>query len=60
MCNRRFRILCVADTSQSGVLVVRGLMRLIGMRSKPDTGMSDNGTELTSSANQHEGVGLQI
>ncbi|GLK46984.1 hypothetical protein GCM10017612_49060 [Novosphingobium resinovorum] len=61
-CSRRFRILCVvddytreclalvADTSLSGVRVARELTRLIGMRGKPHTVVSDNGTELTSSA----------
>ncbi|ANI78470.1 Insertion element IS476 uncharacterized 39.2 kDa protein [Sphingobium sp. EP60837] len=57
-----FRILCVvdgytreclalvADTSLSGMRVARELTRLIGMRGKPHTVVSDNGTELTSSA----------
>ena len=61
-CSRRFRILCVvddytreclalvADTSLSGVRVVRELTRLIGLRGKPHTVVSDNGSELTSSA----------
>ena len=61
-CSRRFRILCVvddytreclalvADTSLSGVRVARELTRLIGMRGKPHTVVSDNGTKLTSSA----------
>ncbi|QXF12470.1 IS3 family transposase [Sphingopyxis terrae] len=61
-CSRRFRILCVvddytreclalvADTSLSGMRVARELTRLIGMRGKPHTVVSDNGTELTSSA----------
>jgi putative transposase len=61
-CSRRFRILCVvddytreclalvADTSLSGVRVARELTRLIGIRGKPHTVVSDNGTELTSSA----------
>ena len=61
-CSRRFRILCVvddytreclalvADTSLSGVRVARELTRLIGMRGRPHTVVSDNGTELTSSA----------
>jgi putative transposase len=61
-CSRRFRILCVvddytreclalvADTSLSGVRVARELTRLIGLRGKPHTVVSDNGTELTSSA----------
>ncbi|OQW46653.1 MAG: transposase [Proteobacteria bacterium SG_bin6] len=62
MCSRRFRILCVvddytreclalvADTSLSGMRVPRELTRLIGLRGKPHTVVSDNGTELTSSA----------
>ena len=61
-CSRRFRILCVvddytreclalvADTSLSGVRVARELTRLIGMRGRPHTVVSDNGTELISSA----------
>jgi len=61
-CGRRFRILCVvddytreclalvADTSLSGARVARELTRLIGLRGKPHTVVSDNGTELTSSA----------
>jgi len=61
-CSRRFRILCVvddytreclalvADTSLSGMRVARELTRLIGLRGKPHTVVSDNGTELTSSA----------
>lgn len=61
-CARRFRILCVvddytreclavvADTSLSGARVARELTRLIGIRGKPVTVVSDNGTELTSSA----------
>jgi putative transposase len=59
---RRFRILAVvddctrecltlvADTSLSGLRVVRELDRLIIERSKPRTVVSDNGTELTSNA----------
>lgn len=59
---RRFRILCVvddfsreclatvADTALSGVRVVRELERLIGERARPAIIVSDNGTELTSSA----------
>ena len=58
-CSRRFRILCVvddytreclalvADTSLSGIRVARELTRLIGLRGKPHTVVSDNGTELT-------------
>lgn len=61
-CGRRFRILCVvddftreclalvADTSLSGARVARELTALIGLRGKPQTVISDNGTELTSSA----------
>ena len=53
-CSRRFRILCVvddytreclalvADTSLLGVRVARELTRLIGMRGKPHTVVSDN------------------
>ncbi|MBB5985021.1 putative transposase [Sphingobium sp. B1D3A] len=40
----------VADTSLSGVRGARELTRLIGMRGKPHTVVSSNGTELTSSA----------
>jgi hypothetical protein len=40
----------VADTSLSGGWVARELTRLIGMRGKPHTVVSDNGTGLTSSA----------
>ena len=59
---RRFRILAVidnctreclglvADTSLSGVRVARELDRLIRLRGKPHTIVSDNGTELTSRA----------
>jgi putative transposase len=59
---RRFRILCivddysreclaaVVDTSLGGVRVVRELERLVEERAKPDTVVSDNGTELTSGA----------
>jgi len=59
---RRFRILCivddysreclaaVVDTSLGGVRVVRELERLVEERAKPDTIVSDNGTELTSGA----------
>ena len=59
---RRFRMLCViddytreclalvADTSISGVRVVRELDRCIRLYGKPDTIVSDNGTELTSRA----------
>ena len=59
---RRFRILCVvdgfsreclarvADTSLSGARVARELTGLIGLRGKPHRVVSDNGTELTSSA----------
>ncbi len=59
---RRFRILCVvddfsreclalvADTSLSGARVARELDRIITGRGKPNTIVSDNGTELTSMA----------
>jgi putative transposase len=62
VCGRRFRILCVvddfsrecltlvADTSLSGARVARELTSLIGQRGKPLMVVSDNGTELTSSA----------
>ncbi len=59
---RRFRILCVvddftreclglvADTSLSGLRVVRELDAIAARRGYPDTVVSDNGTELTSTA----------
>jgi putative transposase len=59
---RRFRVLAVvddysreclalvADTSLSGARVVRELNTLIARRGKPQTIVSDNGTELTSMA----------
>ena len=59
---RRFRILTVidnctreclalvADTSLSGARVVRELDAVIRQRGRPDTIVSDNGTELTSNA----------
>ena len=59
---RRFRILCVVDdfsreclatvvdTSLGGVRVVRELERLTLERTRPETVVSDNGTELTSGA----------
>ncbi|WP_371328231.1 IS3 family transposase [Novosphingobium sp. NDB2Meth1] len=62
VCGRRFRILSVVDdftreylslvagTSLSGARVARELTSLIGRRGKPHTVVSDNGTELTSSA----------
>jgi putative transposase len=62
ICGRRFRILCVvddytreclalvADTSLSGARVARELTSLMGSRRRPHTVVSDNGTELTSSA----------
>ena len=69
---RRFRVLAVvddytreclalvADTSLSGVRVVRELDALIARRGRPRTIVSDNGTELTSQAVllwcQHTGV----
>ncbi len=61
-CGRRFRILAVidnfsreclalvADTSLSGSRVARELTALLGERGKPLMLVSDNGTELTSSA----------
>ena len=61
-CGRRFRILTivddfsreclalVADTSLSGARVARELDALIGRRGLPLMVVSDNGTELTSSA----------
>jgi putative transposase len=61
-CSRRFRILAivhnytrecpalVADTSLSSMRVARELTRRIGLHGKPHTVVSDNGTELTSSA----------
>jgi putative transposase len=57
---RRFRMLCViddytreclalvADTSLSGARVVRELERCIRLYGRPETIVSDNGTELTS------------
>lgn len=57
---RRFRVLAVvddftreclalvADTSLSGARVARELDAIIAVRGKPDTIVSDNGTELTS------------
>jgi putative transposase len=59
---RRFRILTVvdnctreclalvADTSISGLRVARELDRLVQLRGRPETVVSDNGTELTSNA----------
>jgi len=59
---RRFRVLAVvddysreclalvADTSLSGLRVTRELSELIKYRGRPDTIVSDNGTELTSMA----------
>ena len=59
---RRFRILTVvdnctreclalvADTSISGLRVARELDRLVQLHSRPETIVSDNGTELTSNA----------
>jgi putative transposase len=59
---RRFRILgvvddctreCLAlmpDTSISGVRVARELDKLVALRGRPDSIVSDNGTELTSTA----------
>ena len=62
ICGRRFRILAifddctreclaaVADTSLSGLRVARELDRLLAIRGRPKTIVSDNGTELTSNA----------
>lgn len=59
---RRFRVLnivddvtrecltSVADTSISGIRVVRELTALVARRGKPDMIVCDNGTELTSNA----------
>lgn len=59
---RRFRILAavddfsreclalIADTPLSGLRVVRELDAIIALRGRPDTIVSDNGTELTSMA----------
>ena len=59
---RRFRILTMvgnctreclalmADTSISGMRVARELDRLMHLRGRPETVVSDNGTELTSNA----------
>ena len=59
---RRFRVLAivddftreclglVADTSLSGTRVARELERLIDVRGRPQSIVSDNGTELTSRA----------
>jgi putative transposase len=59
---RRFRVLCVVDdctreslalvpdTSLSGARVARELDAIIAHRGRPETIVSDNGTELTSSA----------
>lgn len=40
----------MADTSLPGIRVARELTTLIGLQGKPHMGVSDNGTELTSSA----------
>jgi len=70
---RRFRVLTVvddctreclallADTSLSGVRVVRDLDRLIAERGKPKMIVSDNGTEFTSNAilTWAEGAGVE-
>lgn len=62
ICGRRFRIVAivddyareclalVADTSLSGARVSRELTSPIGRRGKPQTVVSDNGTELNPSA----------
>lgn len=61
-CSRRFRILCVIvdhtreclalliEMLPPGVHVAQELTRLIGLRDKPHTVVSDNGTKLTSLA----------
>lgn len=61
-CGRRFRILAIVDdcsreclalvpdTSLSGVRVARELDALIAERGRPESIVSDNGTELTSNA----------
>ena len=61
-CGRRFRVLAVVDdftreclalvpdTSLSGVRVARELDRLVAERGRPQTVVSDNGTEFTSNA----------
>ena len=70
---RRFRVLCVvddctreclglvADTSLSGLRVARELDVIVAVRGLPLTVVSDNGTELTSTAilrwSQERGVG---
>jgi putative transposase len=70
---RRFRVLCViddfsreclglvADTSLSGLRVARELDAIATARGLPETVVSDNGTELTSTAilrwSQERGVG---
>ena len=46
----RERLALEADTSMSGVRFTRELTRLFGMRGKPNSVVSDSGTELTSSA----------
>lgn len=70
---RRFRVLCivddftreclslVADTSLSGSRVARELDAIIAVRGRPQTVVSDNGSELTSTAmlrwQQERGIG---
>ena len=61
-CGRRFRILAavddfsreclmlVADISLSGARVARELDAIVAVRGRPSTVVSDNGTELTSTA----------
>src|SRR5215213_1299409 len=61
-CGRRFRILnilddvtkeclaAIADTSISGQRVARELTTLVAWRGKPELIVSDNGTEVTSTA----------
>ena len=69
---RRFRMLCViddfsreclgliADTSLSGQRVARELDAIMTVRGKPDAIVSDNGTELTSTAILHWSQELMV
>ena len=50
----------MADTSLSGLRVTRELTTLIGLRGKPHMVVSDNGTELTSSAILRWSQGHQV
>jgi len=70
-CSRRFRILCVvddytrecltlvADTSLSGVRVARELTRLIGLRGKPHTVVSDNVLGREAAAENSQQISLR-